>query len=313
MPYSVDRYRDNQFSGQSGWPLQINDGNIVSTATSLKILGRGVPNYGEFIAENFIHLLENFSGVQAPDNPITGQLWYETDPRDPIREGLNSLKIFNGTQFVSVSSATRGSSFPANPIQGQTHLLSSDNRMYIYSDNVRNWVPVYSFLYSSTEPTNPQRGDIFYNTTTEELKIRANKGSDFWLDILTVNDINQAQGQNANIGVSEGYFLFKSLKNNIEADGSNISSATVLNNNINVITTIPSLNDNGVKFTEQAPIGTELTVINRTNLDLKVYPHMGGKIDDLDTNGAFILGPQAKAVFIKISLTEYVTMTAIYG
>ena len=54
MPYTVDRYRSNSFNGQPGWPLIINDSNINSGNTSLKIIGKGIPNYGEFIKILFI-------------------------------------------------------------------------------------------------------------------------------------------------------------------------------------------------------------------------------------------------------------------
>jgi Chaperone of endosialidase len=45
--------------------------------TSLNLVGRGYPNYGQKIAENFLHLLENFSSGSSPANPIQGQLWYD--------------------------------------------------------------------------------------------------------------------------------------------------------------------------------------------------------------------------------------------
>lgn len=44
-------------------------------STSLLLQGRGTANYGERIAENLIHILENFSGSTPPSNPINGQQW----------------------------------------------------------------------------------------------------------------------------------------------------------------------------------------------------------------------------------------------
>ena len=316
MPYSVDRYRSNSFFGQPGWPLTVNDGNIIANATSLKLLGRGVPNYGEFIAENFIHLLENFSGLQPPDNPISGQLWYDTDPQNP---GTGTLKIFNGVNFSPVSNASNSSDydtseldasgFPNVKAQGQMHL--NNGRIYIF--NGTNWRPIFSYSQGISLPTNPELGDMFFNTQDNDLKIRVGAGTPYWLDVMITDPNDQFRGQNSNFGVAEGYFLFKSIKNNISATGFNISGATILNNNINVITSIPSINDNGVKFNMNTPVGAEITVMNKTSSVLKVYPQDGGVIDELLPNQAYDLGPQAKAVYIKISSTEYVTMTAIYG
>ena len=65
---------------------------INTVDTSLALVGKGYPNYGLKVAENFVHLLENFSGPQPPQNPIEGQLWYDTSvPTNKI------LRIMDGT------------------------------------------------------------------------------------------------------------------------------------------------------------------------------------------------------------------------
>lgn len=46
--------------------------------TSLNLVGPGYNNYGFETAQNFLKLLENFSGPHAPSNSIKGQLWYDT-------------------------------------------------------------------------------------------------------------------------------------------------------------------------------------------------------------------------------------------
>lgn len=50
--------------------------------TSLELVGPGYVNYGTAIAQNFLKLLENFSGPNPPQNPIEGQLWYDTGSSD---------------------------------------------------------------------------------------------------------------------------------------------------------------------------------------------------------------------------------------
>jgi hypothetical protein len=65
---------------------------INTVDTSLSLVGRGYPNYGEKVAENFLHLLENFASSVPPENPIEGQLWYDTsDPNNKV------LRIMDGT------------------------------------------------------------------------------------------------------------------------------------------------------------------------------------------------------------------------
>jgi Phage Tail Collar Domain len=65
---------------------------INTVDTSLSLVGRGYPNYGQKFAENFLHLLENFASPLPPENPIEGQLWYDTsDPHNKV------LRIMDGT------------------------------------------------------------------------------------------------------------------------------------------------------------------------------------------------------------------------
>jgi len=65
---------------------------INAVDTSLSLVGRGYPNYGIKYAENFLHLLENFASPSPPENPIEGQLWYDTS-----NQSNKILRIMDGT------------------------------------------------------------------------------------------------------------------------------------------------------------------------------------------------------------------------
>lgn len=65
---------------------------INTVDTSLSLVGKAYPNYGEKIAENFLHLLENFASPLPPENPIEGQLWYDTS-----NQNRKVLRIMDGT------------------------------------------------------------------------------------------------------------------------------------------------------------------------------------------------------------------------
>ena len=73
MPYTVNKTDSsaspNQYTVQDG---------VLNTQTDLNLIGKGYAGYGETIAENFLHLLENFSSGTAPTKPIVGQLWYDS-------------------------------------------------------------------------------------------------------------------------------------------------------------------------------------------------------------------------------------------
>ena len=84
--------------------------SVLNTQTDLSLIGKGYAGYGEIVAENFLHLLENFSNSSAPSKPITGQLWYD--------ETANKLKVYDAT-LRSVGGAEYQSTEPTNQQQGE--------------------------------------------------------------------------------------------------------------------------------------------------------------------------------------------------
>lgn len=95
MPYIVDR-------SNTYYPaITIPDATVNVIDTSLSLIGRNYPNYGQVLAENFVHMLENFSNPTPPDNPLEGQIWYNYDPLFPNVPG--KLKVFDGIQWNSIN------------------------------------------------------------------------------------------------------------------------------------------------------------------------------------------------------------------
>jgi len=74
--------------------LNLVDGEVDNTSTSLNLLGKNYLGYGELIAENFVHMLENFASTEAPgDEALTGQLWFNTgENRLAVRDGDTQWK-----------------------------------------------------------------------------------------------------------------------------------------------------------------------------------------------------------------------------
>lgn len=68
-------YNVNKSDGYS--LLTLLDGEVDTSYSSLVLLGKNYLGYGEIIAENFIHLLENFAGKDRAElNALTGQLYF---------------------------------------------------------------------------------------------------------------------------------------------------------------------------------------------------------------------------------------------
>ncbi len=63
----------------------IADGTLNTTSTSVALPGRLYPGYGQVVDTNFVHIIENFADVAPPENPLQGQLWFNTnDPLNPV-------------------------------------------------------------------------------------------------------------------------------------------------------------------------------------------------------------------------------------
>ena len=100
------------------------DGSIDTTSTDLTLIGRNYKGFGEFINENNIKLLENFSSSGAPNNPLRGQLWYDTaDAR---------LKLFNGSDWKVAGGPIVSNQQPNNLVAGDLWIDDAKNRLYFW-------------------------------------------------------------------------------------------------------------------------------------------------------------------------------------
>ncbi len=119
MAYTVNK--TNSSASPNAYTVQ---DSVLNTQTDLSFVGKGYAGYGETIAENFLHLLENFLNSSAPSKPITGQLWYD--------ESANKLKVYDGS-FKPVSGAEYQSSEPSGQQQGDLWIDSDTQQLYFYN------------------------------------------------------------------------------------------------------------------------------------------------------------------------------------
>lgn len=97
----------------------------VNTASSMTLVGKNYAGYGEFLDENFIHLLENGSNTSAPSAPLTGQLWWDK---------TNSLlKVYNGTLFKTISAATASATQPTSNVTGDLWYDTVNQQIKVYT------------------------------------------------------------------------------------------------------------------------------------------------------------------------------------
>ena len=103
--------------------------NAINTDTSLGLIGQNSPGYGISFNTNLLHMLENFANANPPSNPVEGQLWYDTTA------GIDQLKIYDGTQWVSAGGLKKSTVQPAtdNSVVGDIWVDTNNSQMYIYS------------------------------------------------------------------------------------------------------------------------------------------------------------------------------------
>ena len=132
------------------YTINLTDGTVfatiadgtVNTASSMTLVGKNYAGYGEFLDENFIHLLENASNTTAPGSPLTGQLWWDK---------TNALmKVYNGTAFKVMTGSTSASSAPSNVIAGDLWWDTTNSQLKVY--NGASWT-VVGPAYTSAEGT----------------------------------------------------------------------------------------------------------------------------------------------------------------
>ena len=130
MAYQIP-YTDEANNGT----LTVVDGTL-NEETTLKIPGRNFTGYGQAIAENFLHLLENFSNSIEPPRPTEGQLWYDTTP------GVDQLKVYNGANWVPAGNVNRAANAPDVALAQTGDLWVDTENQQLYLNSGSAWVLV---------------------------------------------------------------------------------------------------------------------------------------------------------------------------
>lgn len=132
MSYSIK-------TSDGGTTIVVEDQSLNTTSTSLSLIGKNFVGFSQYIAEDFLHLLENFANSTEPANKLKGQLWLDTS------NGLSQLKIYDGSNWLQVSGINRGTSTPTFGTPGDLWFDTTKNQLNVY--NGTTWVlvgPMYS-------------------------------------------------------------------------------------------------------------------------------------------------------------------------
>lgn len=176
---------------------------INTVDTSLSLVGKGYPNYGEKIAENFLHLLENFASPLPPENPIEGQLWYDTS-----NQSRKVLRIMDGTadtvRWPLANGIYQQGTDPRNYSNaaikvGDIWVDTSSNQLKIYGSG--DWTVV-----------GPSSGSFESKTGSESVKLQDATTPTVYHSVV----LNWANGQVVSIESSDAEFKPKILISGME-------------------------------------------------------------------------------------------------
>jgi len=138
----------------------IADGTI-NTSSSMTLIGKNYAGYGDFLDENFMHLLENSANTTAPGAPLTGQLWWDKT------NGL--LKVYNGTIFKTISAATSSPTAPNFAVQGDLWYDTTNAQLKVYTGTT--WLLVGPQFTAGTGVTGAIVDTIVDNTAVSHVVI----------------------------------------------------------------------------------------------------------------------------------------------
>jgi len=229
MAYTVNK--SNTTASPNQYTVQ---DSILNTQTDVSFVGKGYAGYGEVIAENFLHLLENFSNTTAPGKPIKGQIWYD--------ETSAKIKVYTGSAFQPVGGATYSSVAPAGLNSGDLW-IDSDTQQLFFNNGAANVLvgpPASSGTKNGFEySTLSDSGDVERNITrvyNNDVQVAIISDASFTPKVAIAGFATITKG--INLSTISGNFKFTGTATNADAlggesinsllriDGSGTSSTT---------------------------------------------------------------------------------------
>lgn len=128
MPYYI-----NNTNGDSLVTLQ--DGSIDQSTTSITLVGKNFPTFGQYLNQNFVSLLENFANSTQPDPALLGQLWYDSSTKNVrfYREGSTT------NNWQKLANTSEGITAPLNPRLGDLWWDTNYSQLKLYDSTTSVW------------------------------------------------------------------------------------------------------------------------------------------------------------------------------
>lgn len=122
----------------NGIKLKELEENVIdfSTVSNIGLIGKLSPNYGETQSNNFIHLAENFASNEAPELPLLGMVYFNTNDKTLYMCTDEIQKIW--TKLVAMKFEPT-----KDPQTGDMYYNENQHQLFVYDDTIKpygEWV-----------------------------------------------------------------------------------------------------------------------------------------------------------------------------
>lgn len=180
MSYTI-RYSDpSKFNS----PIIVPNGtpyNSVGTG-GITLLGRDLPGYGQAVAENFIHILENSASPVPPINPIEGQLWFDTSDPNNKKLRINDGSATN-TTWRPINGLHQRPDEPTQAAVGDIWVDTANSIVYVYNTDLE-FTPVGNQGIGANTGAFPQTVEA---TDSNTYKIIVNRVDGTAVSVISAN------------------------------------------------------------------------------------------------------------------------------
>jgi hypothetical protein len=167
MTYNIRKTNGESLFGDAGLP----ENEIDVSTTSIALIGKLSPDYGNYQSENFVHLMEHFANDTFPVNPLKGQIVYNTNEDSLYMCTNDVLKTWTKVGGVQITKID-------NPHTGDLFYNVDTKQLFIYDENINDYVLIGPINYEhKTNYSAYLETNIDMTSASEVINIDTNNAS----------------------------------------------------------------------------------------------------------------------------------------